>query len=68
MATHPYRRRTELRRNLPWILIGLLPKDKDCEGAGGIHQWYNHDGKSSACYHCKVIRPGQLWPVEEAAR
>ena len=33
----------------------------DCETLGGTHRWHNLDDKQSACYHCKVIRSGQLW-------
>jgi len=38
-----------------------ITKGKDCEAAGSQPRWYNLDGESSGCYHCKVIRPGQLW-------
>lgn len=59
----PYRWRTRLRRHLPWFLIdlGLAAKGPDCEAAGGEHDWYNADNVHSACYHCAVIRAGQLW-------
>lgn len=59
----PYRWRTEVRKHLPWFLInlGVADKGQDCEAAGGNHSWYNMDGKHSACYHCKVVRAGQLW-------
>ena len=59
----PYRWRTKIRRNLPWFLInlGIADKGRDCEAAGGHHQWYNQDGQYSACYHCKVVREGRLW-------
>lgn len=33
----------------------------DCETIGEAHRWYNLDGERSACYHCKVVREGQLW-------
>ena len=46
---------------LPLSLCWLITKGKDCEAAGSQHRWYNLDGESSGCYHCKVIRPGQLW-------
>ncbi len=60
---HPYRRRTWIRRRLPWFLIslGVARKGRDCEAAGGWHRWYNHDGETSACYHCRVMAAGQLW-------
>jgi len=60
---HPYACRTWLRARLPWLLIdlGLADKGPDCEAAGGWHRWYNRDGKTSACYHCHVVRPGRLW-------
>lgn len=62
----PYRLRTGLRRALPWWLInlGLASKGKDCESKGGNHEWYNLDGATSGCYHCVVVRVGQLWQVD----
>ena len=57
----PYRWRTNLRRNLAWVLNGLFSKGKDCEAVGGFHQWYNIDNEDSGCYHCEVIREGKLW-------
>jgi hypothetical protein len=62
-AGHPYRWRTWIRVHLPWFLIdlGLAAKGDDCERAGGDHWWYNKDGVSSGCMHCKVVRSGQLW-------
>ena len=59
----PYRLRTSIRRHLPWFLIdlGIAKKGKDCEAKGGRHEWYNRDGKSSGCYHCEVVRQGNLW-------
>ena len=58
----PYRRRTWLRKQLPWFLInlGIATKGKDCEAAGGSHEWYNIDNENSGCYHCQVVKPGQL--------
>jgi len=63
---HPYRWRTRLRRRIPWFLInlGVADKGEDCEKVGGEHWWYNQDGENSACYHCKVIRRGQLWKTD----
>jgi hypothetical protein len=62
-ANHPYRWRTFIRVHLPWFLIdlGLADKALDCEAAGADHWWYNIDGRSSGCYHCKVEREGRLW-------
>jgi hypothetical protein len=62
----PFRWRTALRRHLPyWVLdLGLAGKGEDCEAAGGAHEWYNRDGNTSGCYHCQVIRDGQLWQRE----
>ena len=57
----PYRRRTWLRQRLPFALLHLSPKRRDCEAAGGQHDWYNQDSERSACYHCKVVGEGQLW-------
>lgn len=61
----PYRWRTSLRGHLPWFLIdlGLAAKGADCEQAGGVHPWYGQTDDTSACYHCRVTRPGQLWKV-----
>jgi hypothetical protein len=60
---HPYAWRTWLRRRLPWFLInlGLAGKGEDCERVGASHHWYNRDGKTSGCYHCRVIATGRLW-------
>jgi len=33
----------------------------DCQKHGLKHYWHNKDNKNSACYHCKVIKKGQLW-------
>jgi len=62
----PYRKRTWLRQYLPWFLIdlGIAEKGQDCEKIGGAHEWYNIDNKNSGCYHCNVIRTGQLWKQE----
>jgi hypothetical protein len=62
-ARHPYAWRTALRRRMPSFLIkmGIAAKGDDCEAAGSNHEWYNHDDVQSACYHCRVFRPGQLW-------
>jgi hypothetical protein len=60
-AGHPYRVRTWLRPRVPWFLVRLLPKGQDCTVAGGVHWWYNIDGRRSGCYHCKVVADGQLW-------
>ena len=59
----PYRWRTFLRSHLPWFIIdtGIVDKGKDCEAEGGQHEWYNSDGQASACYHCSVVKEGQLW-------
>ena len=43
------------------INMGIASKGRDCEAVGANHHWYNSDNVSSACYHCEVIRPGQLW-------
>ena len=37
----------------------------DCEDLGEPHRWHNLDGSRSACYHCKVIRDGQLGVVKK---
>jgi hypothetical protein len=60
---HPYRWRTWIRTHLPWFLIdlGMARKGRDCEVVGGWHHWYNVDNSSSGCYHCEIVRPGQLW-------
>jgi len=60
---HPYAWRTRLRGRLPWFLVdlGFAGKGRDCAVVGAQHHWYNLDGKSSGCYHCKVVREGRLW-------
>jgi hypothetical protein len=67
---HPYAWRTWSRARLPWFLInlGLAGKGPDCEAKGARHRWYNNGAEeddTSACYHCRVVRPGRLW--EDAA-
>lgn len=59
----PYRLRSYIRGNSPWFLIdlGWMAKGKDCEARGAEHEWYNLDNVSSGCYHCEIIRKGQLW-------
>jgi hypothetical protein len=64
MTRHPYAWRTWIRGRLPYVLIdrGLFPdKGEDCEAVGARHAWYNQDDECSACYHCRVVRAGQLW-------
>jgi len=63
----PYRIRSRIRKHLPWFLInlGICAKGKDCESRNGPHDWYNHDGKISHCYHCKIEKEGCLWLDEE---
>ncbi|MDQ3686622.1 MAG: DUF4288 domain-containing protein [Acidobacteriota bacterium] len=40
----------------------FYPDEPDnCETIAEAHHWYNLDGERSACYHCKVVREGQLW-------
>jgi hypothetical protein len=58
---HPYGWRTKLRGLLPFWVCTFLDKGKDCEARGAQHYWYNQDDENSACYYCKVVRPGQLW-------
>lgn len=38
-----------------------LPDLEDCETVGKHHHWFNLDDVTSACYNCRVVRPGQLW-------
>ena len=63
----PYRLRTKIRGYLPWFLIdlGLASKGQNCKLKNGEHEWYNIDGETSGCYHCEVVRDGQLWSQEE---
>jgi hypothetical protein len=63
---HPYAWRTALRKHLPWFLIdlGFTSKGIDCEVVGAPHSWYKQDDVNSACYHCRVVRKGHLWPDE----
>jgi len=62
----PFRWRTALRRHLPhWILnFGVAGKGRDCEAAGGAHEWYNRNESTSGCYHCRVVGEGKLWLQE----
>ena len=64
---HPYAWRTWLRGRLPWFLIdlGVAGKGADCAKLGALHHWYNVDGQSSACYHCRVVEQGRLWEPED---
>lgn len=58
---NPYNIRTWLRSVAPDFASGMFPKGHDCEARGSSHRWYNIDGLASGCYHCCVVRPGQLW-------
>jgi hypothetical protein len=58
---HPYSWRTNLRSALPRPLCWWIDKGQDCESVGANHVWYNQDDIHSACYHCRVVREGQLW-------
>ena len=62
---HPYAWRTRLRQRLPSPCYSWIAKGKDCEQVGAEHHWYNHDDARSSCYHCNVVRPGQLWRRDE---
>jgi hypothetical protein len=61
ISGNPYNVRTWLRSVSPYATVGLFPKGADCEARGSSHKWYNIDDATSGCYHCRVIRPGQLW-------
>jgi len=52
-----------IRTKLPSFVIdlGVVPNGKDSARVGGEHWWYNRDGVTSGCYHCEIVRPGQLW-------
>ncbi len=58
-----YRKRSWFRSFLPWFIIdlGIADKGQNCELKGGNHEWYNSDNKNSGCYHCRVVKSGQLW-------
>lgn len=53
----------------------LMPKEyldqhypegpEDCDAVGETHRWHKLDNKRSTCYHCKVVREGQLWKVKK---
>lgn len=66
---HPYGWRTRLRPKLPWFLrnLGIAAKGEDCERVEAEHSWYNLDGERSACYHCRVLRPGRWWSAGPGA-
>ena len=36
-------------------------KPADCEAEGREHRYYNKGHGYSACYHCSVVNPGELW-------
>jgi hypothetical protein len=36
-------------------------KPADCEAEGREHRYYNNGHGYSACYHCSVVKPGELW-------
>ena len=59
----PYRWRTNLRIILPGQFGWILQKGKNCEEAGGEHDWYNIDNETSGCYHCEEHREGKLWQL-----
>lgn len=67
-SANPYVWRTRIRQYLPWFLIdlGVCDKGLDCEAVGGTHEWFNHDNKTSGCYHCKATGDNRLWerPLE----
>lgn len=44
-----YRWRTWMRVHLPYRLIWIAPKGRDC----GDHQWYKSDERTDHCYFCK---------------
>jgi Domain of unknown function (DUF4288) len=44
-----------------YLDIHYPEKPDDCETTGETHRWHNLDDKRSSCYHCKVIREGNLW-------
>lgn len=57
-----YRNRTWLRGNLPWLLVGLVPKGQDC----GQHEWYRQDEATDGCYHCRATRRHQRLAISGA--
>ena len=65
---HPYAFRSWLRCRLPWFLVnaGVSGPGEDCEEVRGWHRWFNRDGETSGCYHCWVVRDGQLWREPDA--
>lgn len=50
--------RTWLRERLPWRLLWLAPKGRDC--GPERHQWYRDTDTLDACYHCRATRPSGL--------
>lgn len=61
--THPYGWRTNLRSVLPGPVCWWIGKGRNCESVGAAHHWYNEDedNEHSACYYCRIVRPGKLW-------
>lgn len=34
---------------------------EDCEAEGKTHRFYNQGKGYAACYHCQVVKEGELW-------
>ena len=60
-----FRFRTWLRSVTPHFISDRISKrSSDCEN----HEWYNHDGATDHCYHCKVgVRP-RIHPISQSER
>ena len=57
--------RAFLRLHTPNFLYDrglMVPKARDC----GDHDWHNEGDGMDGCYHCKVIRPHQGPPWNNA--
>jgi len=44
-----------------WMASRKQPALDNCERSGKVHHWFNVDGFHSACYDCRVVRPGRHW-------
>ncbi len=44
-----------------YLSLRYPPEPLDCEAEGREHRYYNKARGYSACYHCAVVKPGELW-------
>ncbi len=44
-----------------YLNLRYPPEPLDCEADGREHRYYKKARGYSACYHCAVVKPGELW-------